>query len=60
MIIFYYFVLKEILGVIKIKVPYSGEKYAQIDSIEICYDTFGEKKEPTLLLIMRCRNMENP
>ena len=36
----------------KMKVPYSGEKFVKIDGIEICYDTFGKKTDPALLLIM--------
>ncbi|MHA1977836.1 MAG: alpha/beta fold hydrolase [Candidatus Hodarchaeales archaeon] len=31
---------------------YSGEKIAQANNLEICYDTFGEETNPPILLIM--------
>ena len=34
------------------KVFYSGEKFIEANGIELCYDTFGEEKNPALLLIM--------
>ena len=33
-------------------VPYSGEKIARVNNIEICYDTFGEGTNPSVLFIM--------
>lgn len=32
-------------------VNYSGEKFAKANNIDICYDTFGDKSKPALLLI---------
>jgi pimeloyl-ACP methyl ester carboxylesterase len=36
----------------KMKIHYSGEKFIHANEIELCYDTFGEKTDPPLLLIM--------
>ncbi|PWI47554.1 alpha/beta hydrolase [Candidatus Heimdallarchaeota archaeon B3_Heim] len=33
-------------------IPYSGEKIARANNLEICYDTFGEETNPAILLIM--------
>ncbi|MFW9956312.1 MAG: alpha/beta fold hydrolase [Candidatus Thorarchaeota archaeon] len=35
-----------------IKIPYSGEKIAKLESVEITYDTFGNPSFPPMLLIM--------
>ena len=32
-------------------VNYSGEKFVKANNIDICYDTFGDKSKPTILLI---------
>jgi len=34
------------------EIPYSGEKIAKVDEIEIVYDTFGNPSNPPMLLIM--------
>ncbi len=34
------------------KIAYSGEQFARANKIDICYDTFGERTNPPILLIM--------
>ena len=33
-------------------IAHSPEQFAKANGIELCYDTFGDRKDPPLLLIM--------